>query len=61
MHFIQTSKDENYDYIIMTNRVNVKGDDKISNIKTCFDSYEGNHILSMKINGLVLSTIMQKF
>ena len=35
-------------------------DDKISNVKTCFDSYEGKQILSVKRNGLVLSTIMQK-
>jgi hypothetical protein len=60
LQFIQTSKDENYDYIIMTNRHNGKNDDKISDVKTCFDSYEGKYILSVKRNGLVLSTIMQK-
>ena len=60
LHFIQASKDENYDYIIMTNRHNGKDNDKISDVKTCFDSYEGKHILSVKRNGLVLSTIKQK-
>ena len=44
----------------MTNRHNGKDGDKISDVKTCFDSYEGKHILSVKRNGLVLSTIMQK-
>ena len=44
----------------MTNRHNGKDDDKISDVKTCFDSYEGKPILSVKRNGLVLSTIMQK-
>ena len=60
LNFVETSKDGTYDYIIMTNRHNGKDGDKISDVKTCFDSYEGKHILSVKRNGLVLSTIMQK-
>ena len=58
--FIETSKDEIYDYIIMTNRLNGKDDDKISEVKTCFDSYGDKDILSVKRNGLILSTIRQK-
>jgi len=34
--------------------------DVLTDVKTCFDSYEGKRILSVKRNGLVLSTIMQK-
>ena len=58
--FIETSKDEIYDYIIMTNRLNGKDNDKISEVKTCFDSYGDKDILSVKRNGLILSTIRQK-
>jgi len=58
--FIKTSKDEVYDYIIMTNRHNGKDDDKKSEVKTCFDSYKGKDILSVKRNGLILSTIRKK-
>ena len=58
--FVETSKDATYDYIIMTNRHNGKDDDKIFEVKTCFDSYKGKNILSVERKGLVLSTIVQK-
>ena len=58
--FIKTSKDEIYDYIIMTNRHNGKDDDVKADVKTCFDSYKNEDILSVKRNGLVLSTIRKK-
>ena len=35
LQFIQTSKDENYDYIIMTNRHNGKVNDEVKDVKTC--------------------------
>ena len=60
LNFVKTSKDDNYDYIIMTNRHNGKDDDKISDVKTCFESFNGKNILSVQRNGLVLSTIIQK-
>ena len=49
----ETPNDQTYDYIIMTNRVTKKN-------QTCFDSYKGKDILSVKRNGLILSTIRQK-
>ena len=58
--FIETPKDEIYDYIIMTNRHNGKDDDGKAEVKTCFDSYKGKDILSVKRNGLILSTIRKK-
>ena len=58
--FIETPKDEIYDYIIMTNRHNGKDDDEKIEVKTCFDSYKGKDILSVKRNSLILSTIRKK-
>jgi hypothetical protein len=58
--FIKTSKDEIYDYIIMTNRHNGKDDDVKADVKTCFDSYKNEDILSVMRNGLVLSTIRKE-
>ena len=52
------SFDENYDYIIMTNRVfwnsNVKN---LKDLNTCFDQFSGNTISSVKRRGLTLSLI----
>ena len=50
--YIETSNNEDYDYIIMTNRISRKN-------QTCFDSYKGKDILSVKRNGLILSRIRQ--
>ena len=58
--FIKTSKDKNYDFIIMTNRHNGENHHKKSEVKTCLDSYKGKDILSVKRNGLILSTFRQK-
>ena len=55
--FTKTSKDEIYDYIVMTNRHNGKDDDVKAEVKTCFEAYKGEDILSVMRNGLVLSTI----
>ena len=44
----------------MTNRHNGKDDDGKAEVKTCFDSYKGKDILSVKRNGLILSTIRKK-
>ena len=51
--YIETPTDEDYDYIIMTNRTSGKD-------RTCFDSYKGKDIVSVERNGLILSTIRQK-
>ena len=50
--YIETPNDEDYDYIIMTNRHSGKD-------QTCFDSYKGKDILFVKRNGLILSRIRQ--
>ena len=44
----------------MINRHNGKDGDEKSELKTCFDSYKGVDILSVKRNGLILSTIRSK-
>ena len=50
--YTETSNDEDYDYIIMTNRHSGKD-------QTCFDSYKGKDIASVERNGLILSRIRQ--
>ena len=50
--YIETPIDEDYDYIIMTNRCGGKD-------QTCFDLYKGKDIVSVERNGLILSTIRQ--
>ena len=55
--FIKSSKDDDYDFIIMTNRHNGKNFDKKNEIKTCFDSYKDEDVLSLRRNGLLLATI----
>ena len=44
----------------MTNRHNGKDDDVKAEVKTCFEAYKGDNILSVKRNGLVLSTIRKE-
>ena len=58
--FMKVSKDDDYDFIIMTNRHNGKDLDKKYEVKTCFDSYKGEDVLSVRRNGLLLSTVRKK-
>jgi len=58
--YVEIFRDDNFDYIIMTNRHNGKNDDKKTDVKTCFDSYKGKDILFVERNGLILSTIRKK-
>ena len=53
---------EDYDYIIMTNRVIEKstGVDNLINSKTCFDRFKGIDVIIVSRNGLVLSTLRKK-
>ena len=60
LDLLKPTKMRHMTIFIMTNRHNGKDQDEKTQVKTCFDSYEGKHILSVKRNGLVLSTIMQK-
>ena len=59
---------EDYDYIIMTNRVIIadksEGNtdaDNLINIKTCFDRFKGLDVITVSRNGLLLSTLRKKF
>ena len=59
---ILVSTNENYDYVLMTNRV-VWDHDALKNLdkaKTCFQKFQGDDLSSVKRNGLVLSTIRKK-
>ena len=46
---------DNYDYIMMTNRVYVNPNTE--DLKTCYDQFPGNTISSVKRKGLILSMI----
>ena len=53
---------EDYDYIIMTNRI-IEGSadtDNLINLKTCFDRFKGIDVVTVSRNGLVLSTLRKK-
>jgi len=52
---------ENYDYIIMTNRVFwQKNTDDLKDLKTCYDQFPGKTISSVKRKGLALSLIRSR-
>jgi len=58
---------EDYDYIVMTNRVfDVYSGDKTIhvnnplNVKTCFDRFKGIDVITVRRNGLLLSTLRKK-
>ena len=52
-------KDE-YDYVIMTNRVNLESLNNLKKAKTCFQTFNGKVVSQVKRNGLVLSVIKEK-
>ena len=56
-NYLKTSKDEDFDYILMTNRHNGKNTDIPSKVKTCFQTYDGIDIIFVKKRGLILSTM----
>ena len=58
---------EDFDYIIMTNRVihPINTEDKTNievkkSLTTCFDKFNGKNIITVKRRGLILSTIQKK-
>ena len=58
---------EDYDYIIMTNRViqpnlteKSMDADNLKNYKTCFDRFKGVDVVTVSRNGLILSTLRKK-
>ena len=59
---VKNFHDKDFDYIIMTNR-SVKQSDTntLANVKTCFESVEGEDLSKVERNGLMLSTLRKKF
>ena len=50
-----------YDFVLMTNRIDFKSNDmSIYEAKTCFKKFKGKDIVSVKRNGLMLSTLRKK-
>jgi hypothetical protein len=54
--------DKDVEYVIMTNRtVEAKSDITRTDMKTCFEKFDGENLVSVKRNGLILSTIRKSF
>ena len=51
---VKNPENEEFDYVLMTNRILIKKD---KNIKNCFDNFYGEDLVTVKRNGLVLSTL----
>ena len=51
---------ENYDYILLTNRVDWSSLDNINEARTCFESFKKDIVSKVERNGLVLSVIQKK-
>jgi len=52
--------EDEYDYIIMTNRVNWLSLNNLKKAETCFQTFNGKVVSQVKRNGLVLSVIKEK-
>ena len=53
--------DENFDYVIMTNRsVKDKNINNLSEITTCFKKIKGKDLIKVERNSLMLSTLRKK-
>ena len=50
-------EDENYDFIIMTNRTIYNPNEDISKTQTCFQKYKGKNISNVKRGYLTISQI----
>lgn len=51
---------DDYDYVIMTNRVNWNDLEDVKTAKTCFESFNGEVVSDVKRNNLILSSIKKK-
>ena len=53
--------DDDFDYVIMTNRIVVEQENNtLENLQTCFEKFKGKDLVTVKRNGLVLSTLRKK-
>ena len=53
--------DEDFEYVIMTNRIfGDRNDNTLESVGTCFEKIAGKDIVSVKRNGLMLSTLRKK-
>ena len=50
-------EDENYDYILMNNRVTYGNINDLESAQTCFEKYKGPNLSSVSRNGLIISQI----
>ena len=58
---IKNIQDNNFDYIIMTNRsIRLGEDNSLKNVKSCFETFKGNDVIKVERNGLVLSRLRKR-
>ena len=59
LRFEEVKRDEEYDYIIMTNRVvwDTKSIDNPKKAMTCYEKFRGEDVITVKRRGLILSTV----
>ena len=52
--------EENYDYMLLTNRVDWTSIDNLNKAKTCFESFMNDNVSTVERNGLILSAVQKK-
>ena len=60
LNFRMVNNNENYDFIIMNNRVVFDKKKDSKKIETCFQKFEGEDIIQIKARDLVISKITKK-
>ena len=57
---IKDLRENDFDFVIMTNRSQGDGSSNLSNVKSCFKKFAGEDLINVKRNGLLLSTLRKK-
>ncbi|MBH90718.1 MAG: hypothetical protein CMG67_01225 [Candidatus Marinimicrobia bacterium] len=59
LNFKMVSKSDDYDFILMNNRIIFDQDVNSNKIETCFERFSGNDIINISVRGLVISKIVK--
>ena len=57
LNFKMVIKSDDYDFILMNNRIIFDQDVNSNKIETCFERFSGNDIINISVRGLVISKI----
>ena len=58
--FKMVKNSEEYDFIIMNNRISLLKSEKLNDVKTCFKKFEGKDVLSIERRNVTLSKITKR-